>query len=188
MRNRVIVFLYLFSVFISVNAQNKFTTKSGELNFKASVPSFVEVIAKNRNVSAILLDNGDFAILALVNGFRFKVALMEEHFNENYVESVKYPKTTFSGKILDFNVSDLTEKEITYTISGVITLHGVDRYLEVPVSIIQKNNSIVLTSNFVLKPEYFNIKIPKIVNNKIAEEINVSVSFNLTKLNSLDYE
>ena len=84
-----IFFLLLFIFTISFNyAQERFATKSGVVNFEASVPSFEEVKATHNSVSAILKSNGDFASLALVRGFRFKVALMEEHFNESYLNLV----------------------------------------------------------------------------------------------------
>ena len=101
--------IFLF-VLVSVNclAQSKYLTKTGTVNFEASVPSFEEVKASNNSVTAILnTENGEFAALALVKGFRFKNALMEEHFNENYAESDKYPKAVFRGKITNLAEVDL---------------------------------------------------------------------------------
>ncbi len=160
-------------------AQQKFSTKTGVIDFEASVPSFEEVKAKNENVSAILKDDGTFASLALMKGFRFKVALMEEHFNENYAESSTYPKTTFKGKIKDFDMSKVSETETTFTVAGTVNMHGTDKAIEVPVVIKKDGDTIILTTNFVLKPGDFNIEIPKVVSSKIAEEINVSASYRL---------
>ena len=87
--------VYLLFAFISFIgfSQEKYLTKTGLLNFEASVPSFEEIKATNTNVTAIFnAANGQFATLALVKGFRFKNALMEEHFNESYAESDSYPK------------------------------------------------------------------------------------------------
>ena len=96
---------------VPVVAQEKYSTKNGTIVFEASVPSFEEVKAKNENVSAILnVETGDFASLVLINGFRFKVALMEEHFNENYMESSKFPKAILKGKLKDFSTSKLSEE------------------------------------------------------------------------------
>jgi len=176
MKNLLLV-LCLISVIGFINAQEKFVTKTGTINFEASVPSFEEVKATNNNVSAILTDNGTIVSLALVKGFRFKVALMEEHFNENYAESSEFPKTTLKGKITDFNLDDLSEDEKPYTISGVITLHGVEKQVAVPASIKIVDGEIYISSNFILKPEDFEIEIPSIVSSKIAEEITISVDF-----------
>ena len=181
MRTILITLFCFFIANISVNAQGKYATKSGEIDFEASVPSFEEVKANNKNVSAILTENGDFASLALVNAFRFKVALMQEHFNENYAESDKYPKTTFRGKINGYDFSELTDTETTYNAVGVITLHGVDKTVDAPVQLKLVDDAIVLTTNFVLKPGDFDIEIPSIVSSKIAEEVNVSATFNLIK-------
>ena len=174
-----ILFLGLLLVASLVQAQDKCSTKTGAINFEASVPSFEEVKASNNNASAILKSDGTFAALALMKGFRFKVALMEEHFNENYAESSKYPKTTFKGKIQDFDITDLSEEEKIYTISGTINMHGTDKVVEVPATIKKVDDVIVLTTNFVLKPADFNIEIPSVVSSKIAEDINVSATFNL---------
>ena len=175
MKNLLII-LFLFSTFNFINAQEKFITKTGEINFEASVPSFEEVKAKNNNISAILTDNGAIVCLGLMKGFRFKVALMEEHFNENYAESSKFPKTTFKGKIQDFNLNDLSETNKTYSISGVILMHGVEKEVEVPAEIKMVDGEVHIQTNFVLKPEDFDIEIPSIVSSKIAEEINVSAN------------
>ena len=97
---KTLVNLLIVIAVLSVNAQGKYLTRTGQLDFEASVPAFEEVAAKNSAVTAILnAENGEFAALALVTGFRFKNALMEEHFNEKYAESEKYPKATFKGKL-----------------------------------------------------------------------------------------
>ncbi len=181
MKNTIVVLLSVLSILNYVNAQEKYITKTGEINFEASVPSFEEVKAKNTNVSAILNENGQFASLALMKGFRFKVALMEEHFNENYAESSEFPKTTFKGTIKDFELSQLNGEEKKYTITGIITMHDVDKSVEVPASIKLVEGVVHLSTNFVLKPGDFNIEIPSIVSSKIAEEVNVSANFVLKR-------
>ena len=86
-------------------AQDRVITKNGKVTFEASVPSFEEVKAKNESVTCVInSQTGEIASLILVKGFRFKTALMEEHFNENYIESDKYPKATFKGKIENYKI------------------------------------------------------------------------------------
>ena len=95
---RLVVFLFLTGIGTAFS-QGKFLTKSGAITFEASVPSFEEVKATNDKVTAIInTETSDIAALALVKGFRFKVALMEEHFNENYAESDKFPKAKILRK------------------------------------------------------------------------------------------
>ena len=160
-------------VFISINtfAQGKYLTKTGILSFEASVPSFEEVSAKNNSVTAILnTENNEFAALALVKGFRFKNALMEEHFNENYAESDTYPKAKFKGKISD------------NTIDGELIFHGITKLIkDIPVTISKKGDTLLMSGNFMVKASDFDIKIPKIVRSKVAEDIKVSFEFELKK-------
>ena len=144
----------------------------------ASVPSFEEVAAKNNAVTAILnTENGEIAALALINGFRFKNALMQEHFNENYAESNTYPKAIFEGKIKQYSKQNTSGE-----ISGKLTFHGVTKTIEsIPVSINSGNERTIIIGEFKVLASDFNIEIPKIVKNKIAEEVQVSFRFELIK-------
>ncbi len=182
MKTRITLLVILLCSLSTLQAQGRYVTKSGEIQFEASVPSFEEVKAKNSGVSAILKsETGEFAALALVKGFRFKVALMEEHFNENYIESSKYPKSTFKGKIKGFDISGLSASKKEYLFVGTINLHGEAKEIEVPAMISLVDDCVTVSLEFVLKPEEFNIKIPKIVSSKIAEDINVVAVFSLKK-------
>ncbi|MFD2727307.1 YceI family protein [Hyunsoonleella rubra] len=176
----IIVLVGLISV--NVFAQSKYFTKTGTVEFEASVPSFEEVKAKNTTVTAILnTDNGEFASLVLVKGFRFKNALMEEHFNENYAESDEYPKATFKGKINDFSIEKLRDAA-EFKIDGELTFHGVTKKFNgILINLLNKEDTIILEGNFVALASDFDIKIPKIVSNKIAEDIEVSFTFNMKK-------
>lgn len=172
--------MFLLIPFLVVS--QKWSTKSGAIHFEASVPSFEEVKASNDNVSALLKsDTGEFAALALMNGFRFKVALMEEHFNENYAESSKYPKATFKGSIKNFKESDLTNQYQKFEMKGEMTIHGQTKPFETLAYIKKQDGHIEMKSEFNMNPEDYNIDIPKIVRNKIADEVNVSILFKLSQ-------
>lgn len=176
--------LILLIVLVSFQAvgQNKYLTKTGYLKFEASVPSFEEVKAENKAVTAILnTENGEFAALALVKGFRFKNALMEEHFNENYAESETYPKATFKGSIKNFSLSEVSDNK-SWAITGDLTFHGKTKTLEeVAVQITQKGEQLILSGTFEVRSSDFNIDIPKIVRNKVSETVEVSFNFELSK-------
>ncbi|WP_264537830.1 YceI family protein [Flavobacterium sp. N1736] len=179
---KIIVLLFLFVGISQISAQ-KYITKTGSLKFEASVESFEEVAAENKNTSAILESaTGDIAVLALMKGFRFKVALMEEHFNENYVESDKFPKATFKGKVDDFDVSKLSSTAKIVKISGDLTLHGKTKKITANAKISKSGDKITVTGNFDVKPEDFDIEIPKVVSKKVADKIKVNFNFMLTKL------
>lgn len=175
----LVLFLCLISLSVSM-AQTRYLTKTGTVNFEASVPSFEEVASKNTSVTAIInIENGEFAALALIKGFRFKNALMEEHFNENYAESHLFPKATFKGTIENFDPSNL---QSNYVINGELTFHGVTQKLKaVPITITFQDNNYILMGNITLNPSNFNIEIPKIVRNKIADDVIVTFEFSMQK-------
>jgi len=179
MKNTILFFVLLFS--LQLIAQDKFYTKSGKIVFQSSVPSFEEVKATNNKVTVILKDDGTIASLALVKAFRFKVALMEEHFNENYMDSDQYPKTTFSGKIANFSVEKLTNKFKEYTINGKLTIKNSTKKIAIKSNIKILDGVIHLAADFVAIPEDYGIKIPKIVRNKIAKQVDISLDFQLKK-------
>lgn len=162
----------------TVFSQDKKITKTGQITFEASVPSFEEVKAVNEAVSCVLnTKTGEIASLALMKGFRFKVALMEEHFNENYIESNKYPKATFKGIIKDFNLNSINKNGTKLELNGKLQLHGVSKDISVFVIVKKSGEDIELISDFDLTPADFNIKIPKIVRQKIAETVHVKTVF-----------
>lgn len=101
---------------------------------------------------------------------------MQEHFNENYVESDKYPKATFKGEIFDFNT--VNEVVSTKQVKGVLTIHGVSKEMVIAANMIKKNNTILVSGDFTINLEDFNVKIPAIVAKNIAKKIKVTFNFN----------
>jgi hypothetical protein len=159
----------------------KMMTRTGEIKFEASVPSFEPVAAVNNSASAILdLSNGDFAALALIKAFKFKVPLMEEHFNENYIESSKYPKATFKAKVLNLDASKLSTSG-KYDLEGDLTVHGVTKKIKTKVTLASKDGKINVSSNFTVKVQDFDIAIPSVVKSKLSEDVNITVNFILAE-------
>lgn len=174
------VITYIFIVLISSTliAQTNYYTKSGNIDFEASVPFFEEVKAScNTATSIISIETGEIAVLVLVKGFRFKVALMEEHFNENYAESETYPKATLTGKIKNFSFENITIESNLFELIGKLTFHGITVEINPEILISLEKNNLHLVSNFILKPEDFDIKIPKVVRKKVAETVEVTINF-----------
>lgn len=179
-------FLNFFVMLLLASATNGFAqkliTKTGTIKFQASMPSYEEVAAENKSVSAVLEQStGDFAALVLIKGFRFKVALMEEHFNENYMESEKFSKATLKGKIADFDSSKITSTPKNFTLKGDLTVHGKTKPVTVIVKISKAANGITANGSFEVKPEDFEIEIPGLVRKKIADKITISYNFLLVK-------
>ncbi len=164
---------------LSASAQGKYLTRTGTVSFEASVPSFEKVEATNNAVTAILnSENGEFAALVLIKGFRFKNALMEEHFNENYAESNTYPKATFKWTFQDFSFKALNKDMKAFQLDGVLSFHGEENKINVSQLNISKNDSIVtISGSFSANASDYNIKIPKIVRNKISKDIMVTFEF-----------
>ncbi|CAI2768958.1 YceI family protein [Flavobacterium collinsii] len=178
--NLSIVFL-LILIHTNGYAQ-KVITKTGTIKFQATVPSYEEVAAENKSVSAILdQSTGDFAALALIKGFRFKVALMEEHFNENYMESEKFSKATLKGKLEDFDISKITGTPKNFTLKGDLTIHGKTKPIIVNIKISKAVNGLSTMGSFEVKPEDFDIQIPSLVRKKIADKIKITYNFSLVK-------
>lgn len=162
--------------------QSKYMTKSGSMSFEASQPSFEPIEATHSAVSALLnADTGELAVLALVRGFRFPLALMEEHFNENYIESHQYPKTSFRGSILNFDSNALSNQPRTVQLTGELSMHGVTKPISVSATITQSDEQITLTSSFSVKTSDFGIKIPSLVRKQIDENVQVEVSLPLQR-------
>ena len=172
-----------FAFLSVVSGQDKYLTKKGEVIFEASVPSFEEVKAENQTTTAILdTSNGEFAALALVKGFRFKNALMEEHFNENYAESDTYPKATFKGNIIDFEASKLSGSASNFRYHGTLEFHGKTKQIDDQIlSVEKKEDVLLLKGTFKVEVSDFDIAIPKVVSNKLSRTVNVSFEFELTK-------
>lgn len=162
------------------HSQAKLITKTGKVTFEASVPAFEEVKAKNENVTCIInTQTGEIASLVLMKSFGFKVALMEEHFNESYIESDKYPKGTFKGKIENFDISKLTPAAKDFTITGKLELHGKSKQISIPAKIKKTASGIELISNFEVTTDDFNIEIPSVVSKKLSKKVNVNLNFQL---------
>ncbi len=169
----LITILYVSAIGIS---QEKKISKTGKITFEASVPSFEEVLATNTNVTFVLdMATGEIASLALMKGFRFKVALMEEHFNENYIESDQYPKAIFKGKIQDFALNSLTTGSQDFIIKGKLQLHGKVKDITAKARISMSGSGISIVSNFDVNASDFNIVIPSVVKNKVSNKINVQI-------------
>ena len=172
--------LVLPILFLSIltMAQEKMITKNGTITFEASVPAFEEVKAKNSGASCVLnTKTGEIASLALMKGFKFKVALMEEHFNENYVESAKYPKATFKGKVENFDYSKVTTSFQNYTLKGKLELHGKTKDISVIAKIRKNKDGLEISSNFSVNSDDFDIEIPSVVSKKVSKKVNVSLDF-----------
>jgi polyisoprenoid-binding protein YceI len=157
-----------------------FMTTNGEVSFFSKTP-MEDIDAVNKSVSSIInTATNEVAVQMRITNFVFPNKLMQEHFNENYIESEKYPSATFKGKIKE-NI-DLT-KAGTYVItaSGSATIHGVTRPIELKGTIVSTGSTLALTCQFDITLVDYKVRIPKIVFAKIAEVIKVSSKISYTR-------
>jgi hypothetical protein len=173
---RTTLFMLLFTAF-SILAQDKFKTTTAIVNFEASVPLFEEVKAVNK-LGTIVLEPHTSALtcIVIIKDFRFKMDLMEEHFNDNYIESHRYPKAVFKGKIEKFDLKDINEIEKEYEVKGKLYLHGKSKIITVKVLIKRVPEGIQIVSNFPISVSDFNIEIPYVVANKISKTVYTDLS------------
>ena len=156
-------------------------TRTGLTEFKASVEAFEPVEAKNNSTTAILkAQSGDVAAQLFINAFKFRVALMQEHFNENYMESNKYPKAVFRGKLNGFNFSELSGEQ-EFDLVGSLTIRGVKKEVSTKAKVQKDGDQLILTAAFSVQPQEFDIKIPSIVRKKIADKINIIINYELVE-------
>lgn len=161
-------------------AQNQWICRKGETSFFSETP-LENIAALNKNVVSLIdFTKGEIAVKMTMTDFRFQNHLMEEHFNENYMESEKYPTGTFSGKIQE---SIDISKNGTYDISarGQLTMHGVQKERIMKGKLIVNGNEITLISDFDIALKDHKIEVPTLVITKIAEVISVKDKFVYTK-------
>jgi polyisoprenoid-binding protein YceI len=175
MRLLIIMLLVAQSVFAQ-----KYFTRTGATGFRASVKAFEPVQALNKSTSAILTNEGKIASQLFISAFKFRLALMQEHFNENFMDSAEFPKATFRGNIQDIKVSELeNSKEVV--IKGTLNIRGIDKEVETKGTISKVGDKIVLVSKFVVLPGDFNIEIPSLLRRKIAREVTIDINYEFTE-------
>lgn len=176
---RIYFLLFLGFALSGFTEAQTYLTKNGKISFfsKTSMENIEAV--NNQAVSVFNSSHGDIAFSVIIKGFLFKKALMQEHFNENYMESDKYPKATFKGNIADLAKIDLArEGEYPVKISGDLTLHGVTKKANTTGKITVKSGKVSASSEFSVLLADYKISIPKVVENNISPTIKINVACN----------
>lgn len=174
----------LFSVFafifLTTNAQ-KYMTRTGYIGFYSHT-AIEDIKADNNQVASILnISTGEIVFQLLIKSFHFDKALMEEHFNENYMESEKFPKSTFKGKIVNLSAVDFSKPgKYDVTVEGDLNMHDVTNKVSVSGTVEVVGGGINATSKFKIIPEDYNIKIPGLVRDNIAKNLEITVTMKYT--------
>ena len=181
---RLTFLMILCLLFLSANAQ-KYMTKNGFIGFYSHTP-MEDIKADNNQVAGVLdIATGEMVFQALIKSFHFEKALMEEHFNENYMESEKFPKAMFKGKITNFATANFS-KNGTYevTVEGDLTIRDVTNKIITKGTIEVVTGGINASSKFRIVPEDFKISIPGVVRDKISKDLEVTVSMKYAPVES----
>ncbi|ALD20151.1 YceI family protein [Hymenobacter sp. DG25A] len=171
------IFFLSFLLPLAALGQGRYMTHSGGISFYSSAP-LEDIEAKTQQAGGIIdLGTGQLAFSVSMKSFVFPNGLMQEHFNENYVESDRYPKSTFVGKLLGFNAATMqTSGPQQVQAEGDLTIHGVTHQVRVPGTLELRDNGLQLHAKFSVAPADYNIKIPRLVREHIAKSVAVTVN------------
>lgn len=164
-------------------AQSRYFTKTGVIRFYSKAP-LEDIEAVNKTVTAVLDGTtGAFQFAVQMKGFAFEKALMQQHFNENYVESDKFPRATFKGTLTDKAAVQYTQDgNYPVVVKGSLMLHGITREIQVPGTLQVTGGKLLGTATFALQLSDYNIAIPALVKDKVSNTITISVNLELQPL------
>ena len=173
MKSRIVFFLIFCSSF-SVCAQ-KFSTEKGNISFFSDA-AIEDISAENTMVGSLFNSStGELVYIVKIKDFVFPKALMREHFNEKYMETEKFPKALFTGKLKGYDVNAKGDQNVVAT--GKLTMHGVTKDISVPGTVAFESGKATMKAKFIVVLKDYDIKIPKLVWQNIAEQIEVKIDF-----------
>ncbi|TWI85314.1 YceI-like domain-containing protein [Lacibacter cauensis] len=167
------------------NAQDKYFTKSGKIYFDATSPKSPENVNAITKTAVCVLDTktGNLQFSLLMKSFEFERALMQEHFNENYVESNKFPKAEFKGTITNnSNVNYAKDGVYNVKVSGNLTMHGETKTVETSGTVTVKNGKLIAVAEFAVTLADYKITVPQLVADKVAKTATIKVDCTLDVL------
>lgn len=167
-----------FFILVTVHAQDKFFTKSGKIVFDATSPKSPEnILGVNKTVTCVLdIKTGALQFAVLMKGFEFEKALMQEHFNENYVESNKFPKAEFRGAIADPSFVNVGKEGVyVVKVKGKLTIHGETKDVECEGKITVKGGKVQAVAAFSVVLSDYGVTVPQLVADKVAKTAKISV-------------
>ena len=179
--------IWMMSLAVILSSTNLFGqkvfTKSGEISFISETPIESFTAVNNKAIGILDLDKGTFESAALIRSFIFERALMQEHFNENYMESTKFPKAVLKGNMGGVeNMTNLEDGEYKITADGSMNIHGVVNKVSFPLTLSVSDGNHRVHGSFSLSPEDYDIKIPGVVSEQISKEMKISIDYKLEPL------
>jgi hypothetical protein len=180
---KMLTAVLLLVLTLPVFSQKRYFTKSGQINFAAGT-SVEDIDGINKSATSVFdAVSGQIEFAVLVKGFEFKKALMQEHFNEDYMESDKYPKSVFKGKIINIDKVNF-QKDGSYpvTVKGVLDMHGVKKEIETTGTFKVTGETVHSDATFTVLLADYKIAIPSLVKDKISQTVTIKVNCNYTVL------
>ena len=175
------IYTFLILLLGLLKADGIYFTRSGEVSFFSSTP-IEDIKAVNNQVTCVLdVESGKTSFRIPIRGFVFPNALMQEHFNENYMESEIYPNASFNGSIEDWSQNKISEGARGVVISGEMTIHGVTKTIRESGNIYTNNGKIFGDATFIIKLSEYDVKIPKLLRENIAEKVEVNIQLELNR-------
>jgi polyisoprenoid-binding protein YceI len=172
MKKILMISLVLLS---ATSLAQKYTTEKTFVSFFSDA-AIEDITANNKKASSLFnAETGDIAFSVPIKEFEFAKSLMKEHFNEKYMDTEKYPKATFQGKVTGFNPQASGVQNATA--QGKLSIHGVTKDVEIPGTIEKQGDKLLMKSKFVVKLEDYKIEIPQLLWQNIAEQVEVTVDF-----------
>jgi hypothetical protein len=178
-KNYYLLIILLVSIGFSAKAQTVYVLKSSNIYFFAGTP-IEDIEADNiKSVSFFDSKTGDIRWSIPINSFKFKNALMEEHFNENYLESEKYPKAEYVGKIMNPETYDFSKPNtFVVKVQGELTMHGIKKSKTIEVTIKNESRAFTANTKFDILLADYNIQRPQILWEKLSETVSVTSTLN----------
>lgn len=163
------VIIYFLLLFLIPQSNQRYVIESSKIEFYSYAPLEDISAINTSSVGVIDIDNGEFLIKIPMPSFEFTNKLMQKHFNDSYLETDKYPESIFRGKI---------EENIA---TGTLSMHGITNDISIPLSITYKEDSIIIDTEFKVILNDYKIKIPRLLFQNIAEEIEIKVNSTFSK-------
>lgn len=178
---KILLFLTAFALLAPAAFSQRYTVEESFVSFFSDA-AIEDIKADNTKSSSIFnVETGEIAFSIPIREFEFEKNLMKQHFNEKYMETEKYPSSTFAGKITGYKKEINSEQQSVA--KGKLTIHGVTRQVEVPGTVQFSGDKIFAKSKFIVKLADYKVKIPQLLWQNIAEEVEVTIDFTFKSMN-----
>jgi hypothetical protein len=179
-----LVFIVVLLLWLAFQAMGqRYVTRNGNIRFFSQAP-LENIEAVNRQVSAALdAQTGEFVFMVVIRSFQFEKALMQEHFNDNFMESHDFPNASFKGEVTNIDEIDFGKPGIyDATVEGDLTIRGITHRISEKGTLEVKDDMVIGNCVFMVLLDDYDIRVPRAVIDNIASEIEVTVNVAMEKM------